>query len=67
MEASELKKKTTKELHSLLLDMNKEQFKLRMQKGLEQLAKPSQIKQVRRQIAKIKTVLTEMEMNKTDE
>ena len=67
MEASELKKKTTKELHSLLLDMNKEQFKLRMQKGLEQLAKPSQMKQVRRQIAKIKTVLTEMEMNKTDE
>jgi len=60
MKASELKKKTTEELQNLLLDLNREQFKLRMQKGLEQLAKPSQMKHVRREIARIKTVLTEM-------
>ncbi len=60
MKASELKKKTTEELQNLLLDLNREQFKLRMLKGLEQLAKPSQMKHVRREIARIKTVLTEM-------
>ena len=60
MKAAELRKKTRDELQGLLLDMNREQFKLRMQKGLEQLAKPNQIKHVRREIARIKTVLTEM-------
>ncbi len=61
MKAQELKQKSTEELNTLLLDLHREQFNLRMQKGSGQLSKPSQIQAVRRDIARIKTVLTEME------
>jgi large subunit ribosomal protein L29 len=47
------------ELKKKLLVFSKDQFKLRMQKGAGQLTKPHLVKQVRRSIAKIKTVLTE--------
>ena len=47
------------ELKKQLLVFSKDQFKLRMQKGAGQLTKPHLVKQVRRSIAKIKTVLTE--------
>lgn len=60
MNASELRQKTTQELDTMLLDLSREQFNLRMQKGTGQLAKPDQIKKVRRDIARIHTVLTEM-------
>jgi large subunit ribosomal protein L29 len=60
MNATELRKKTKDELNSTLLELAREQFNLRMQKGTGQLAKSSQIKQVRRDIARINTVLSEM-------
>ena len=60
MNASELREKTKEELNSLLLDKSREQFNLRMQKGTGQLAKPDQIKKVRRDIARIHTILNEM-------
>jgi large subunit ribosomal protein L29 len=44
-----------KQLHELL----KEQFNLRMQKGTGQLSRPARVKVVRRDIARIKTVMTE--------
>ncbi|GMR20270.1 MAG: 50S ribosomal protein L29 [Gammaproteobacteria bacterium] len=44
-----------KELEGLL----KEQFNLRMQKGTAQLASPAQMKKVRRDIARIRTVMNE--------
>jgi large subunit ribosomal protein L29 len=47
------------ELKKKLLVFSKDQFKLRMQKGAGQLIKPHLVKQIRRSIAKIKTVLTE--------
>jgi large subunit ribosomal protein L29 len=43
------------ELKSELLDLRKEQFNLRMQRSTGQLANPSRFKAVRRQIARIKT------------
>ena len=46
------------ELKKQLLDFTKDDFKLRMQKGTGQLIKPHLIKQVRRQIARVKTILT---------
>ena len=64
MNISELRKKTPEELQSLLLELGREKFNLRMQQGTGQLSKPSQAKTVRRQIARVKTLLTEMEAGK---
>jgi len=60
MIASELRQKTKEELNALLLEKAQEQFNLRMQKGTSQLAKPDQVKKVRRDIARIHTILNEM-------
>lgn len=59
MKASELRNKTKEELVTSLIELTKEQFNLRMQKGTGQLTKSSQVKQVRRDIARINTVLKE--------
>jgi len=48
------------ELKSELLELRKEQFNLRMQKGTGQLANPSRFKLVRRQIARVKTRINEL-------
>ncbi len=48
------------ELESELLELRKEQFNLRMQRGTGQLTNPSRFKIVRRQIARIKTRLNEL-------
>ena len=59
MNAQELKTKSAKELQDELLNLRKEQFNLRMQKATGQLARPSEVQKVRRNIARIKTVLNE--------
>ncbi len=60
MIASELRQKTKVELNALLLEKGQEQFNLRMQKGTGQLSRPDQVKKVRRDIARIHTILNEM-------
>ena len=60
MKAIELRKKTKEELAVLLIDLSKEKFNLKMQKGTGQLAKPSEVKKVRRDIARIHTLISEM-------
>ncbi len=57
--AAELRGKAREDLEKQLLELLKEQFNLRMQKGSGQLSRPSQFKSVRREIARIKTVLAE--------
>ena len=59
MKATELRAKANDELQKTLEDLLKEQFNLRMQQGTGQLSRPSQVKQVRRDIARIKTVMKE--------
>lgn len=59
MKASELRIKTKEELLAELLNLSREQFNLRMQKATGQLAKSSQMKKVRREIARINTVLSQ--------
>lgn len=59
MKASELRQKTAEELHAELLDLRREQFSLRMRKGADQLNRHTQLRTVRRDIAKVKTVLGE--------
>jgi len=60
MKASELRQKSKDELRAMLLDLSREQFNLRMQKGTGQLSKPDQVKKVRRDVARIQTILNEM-------
>ena len=59
MKANELKDKSIEQLNADLLDLLKAQFGLRMQNATGQLGKPSELKRVRRDIARIKTILTE--------
>jgi len=62
MKAAELKQKSADELNTELVENLKEQFKLRMQKAAGQLSRPSEVKRVRRQIARIKTVLAQKQV-----
>jgi len=59
MKASELREKTAQELNVLLLELRKEQFNLRMQNATGQLTQMHQFGNVRGDIARIKTILTE--------
>ncbi|WP_407899320.1 50S ribosomal protein L29 [Ferrigenium sp. UT5] len=59
MKANELKKKSVADLQQELLSLGKAQFGLRMQLATQQLSNTSQLNTVRRNIARIKTVLTE--------
>ncbi len=60
MNAIELRKKTKDELDKMLIDLARERFNLKMQKGTGQLSKPDQVKKVRRDIARIHTIVNEM-------
>lgn len=59
MKASELRAKSAEELKSELLSLLKAQFGLRMQLATQQLAKTSELKKARRDIARVRTVLHE--------
>ena len=59
MKAAELRSKSVSELKLELHNLLRERFNLGMQKGTGQLSRPDQVKKVRRDIARINTVLTE--------
>ncbi len=61
MNTNELRSKTTEELNTELLSLMKEQFNLRVQKGIGQAPQANLFKKVRRQIARIKTIVREKE------
>ncbi|WP_411728683.1 50S ribosomal protein L29 [Methyloglobulus sp.] len=60
MKAKELRKKTKDELGVMLIDLSRERFNLKMQKGTGQLARPDQVKKVRRDIARVHTLIIEI-------
>jgi large subunit ribosomal protein L29 len=59
MDAKELRTKSAAELADELVKLRKEQFALRMQRATGQAPKPDQFGKVRRNIARLKTVLRE--------
>ncbi len=59
MKASELRQKSAEELNKELLELLKAQFGLRMQHATQQLANHSQLGKVRRDIARVRTLLRE--------
>ena len=64
MKASELRPKSADELKEQLLQLKKEQFNLRFQKAIGQLENTSRVRAVRRDIARLKTVLAGRETAK---
>jgi large subunit ribosomal protein L29 len=59
MKASDLKTKTVQQLKGELLELRREQFNLRMQHATDQLQKTDQVARVRKNIARVKTVLNQ--------
>jgi large subunit ribosomal protein L29 len=59
MKPSELREKSAEDLNKRLLTLREEQFKLRMQKSTGQLGQTHLLQQSQRDIARVKTVLTE--------
>lgn len=59
MKVSELKGKSNDELQQELQSLLKAQFSLRMQRATQQLSNTSQLKKVRRDIARVRTVLAQ--------
>lgn len=59
MKASELREKSSDELQQQLLDLLRDQFNLRMQKSTGQLNQTHLLGQVRKDIARVQTVLNQ--------
>ena len=59
MKATELRSKSADELQKELKSLLEEQFKLRMQNATGQLVRPHRFKQVRREIARFNTIISE--------
>ncbi len=59
MNVSEMKSKTDVELRGELSGLLQEQFNLRMQKGMGQMTNTNELRRVRRDIARVKTIMTE--------
>jgi large subunit ribosomal protein L29 len=57
MESRELNKKSVADLNSDLVELRREQFNLRMQRGTGQLTQTHQMRNVRRDIARVKTAI----------
>jgi large subunit ribosomal protein L29 len=59
MNAAEMRSKTPAELQQELMELLKAHFSLRMQHATQQLSDSSQLRKVRRDIARVRTVLNE--------
>ena len=64
MKAGELIAKSAEDLHKELISLTKAQFGLRMQVATQQMTKTSELRKVRRDIARVKTVLTQKDAQK---
>lgn len=61
MKSAEIKKMSSTDMQKNLVSLLKEQFNLRMQKGMGTMPKSHLFKKTRRSIARIKTLLNERE------
>ena len=59
MNPADIRKKSDTELNDELIELRREQFNLRMQRATGQLGNPARFKEIRREIARIKTILNE--------
>jgi large subunit ribosomal protein L29 len=61
MKVSDLRSMSQDGLGEELVKLRREQFNLRMQQATGQLAKPNEHKRVRREIARVKTIIAELQ------
>jgi large subunit ribosomal protein L29 len=66
MKVSDLRNKSEAELKEELQGLLREQFNLRMQKGTGQLGNPARMKSVRRDVARVKTIMNEKSAGETE-
>ena len=62
MNVKDIREKTVAELNDMLKDLKEELFKLRFRNAVNQLENPMRLKAVKKDIAKVKTVLREREL-----
>ena len=62
MKANEVRKMSAAELETKLVDLKKDLFNLRLQHATNQLDNPVKIAQVKRDIARVKTIIRELEL-----
>lgn len=62
MKANEVRKLSASELESKLLDLKKDLFQLRLQHATNQLENPIKIADVKRDIARVKTIIREQQL-----
>ena len=60
----ELRKLTTEELNNKIKENNEELFNLRFQQATGNLEKPGRLKDLRKEVARMKTIIRERELNK---
>ena len=65
MKTAELRKMSAEEMEKKLVDLKKELFNLRFQHGTAQLENTAALSKVRKDIARVKTVARELDMNLT--
>ena len=63
MKASEIRNLSAKELDEKLLELKDELFKLRFQQAINQLENPMRISAVKKDIARVKTVIRDIELH----
>ena len=66
MKASEIRKMSVAELDAKLLELKDELFKLRFQQAINQLDNPMRISAVKKDIARVLTVLRDVELHGKD-
>lgn len=66
MNAAEIREKTMSELNDQLKDLQKDLFHLRFQHAINQLDNPMRIVAVKKDIARVKTIIREKELNSTE-
>jgi large subunit ribosomal protein L29 len=59
MKADDIRKKNSEELTELLIELRKKQFSLRMQSGYGQEARSSDIRDARKDVARVKTIMAQ--------
>ena len=64
MKMEELRKLSTEELNNKIKESKEELFNLRFQQATGNLEKPSRLRELRKQVAKMKTIIRERELNK---
>ncbi|HHX37609.1 MAG TPA: 50S ribosomal protein L29 [Clostridiaceae bacterium] len=65
MKVKELREKSSEDLNNELVELKDELFKLRFQHATHQLENPLQLRNVKRSIARVRTILRERELQET--